>query len=63
MKGVIFMIIRDRKAREIVERHLSQVNILLAHAKKENLIESINNYTSQKIALEEVLRDFKKIGV
>lgn len=47
--------------REVVETHLHQVNTLLEHAKKEKLIEAINNYTSQKVALEYVLRDFDKI--
>ena len=60
MKGVIYMF-KDKKMREVVETHLHQVNTLLEHAKKEKLTEAINNYTSQKLALEHVLRDFDKI--
>ena len=60
MKGVINMF-KDKKMREVVEVHLHQVNTLLEHAKKEKLTEAINNYTSQKLALEYVLRDFDKI--
>ena len=52
---------KDKKMREVVEYHLRMVNILLEDAKKEKLTEAINNYTSQKIALEEILRDFDKI--
>ena len=52
---------KDKKMRKVVEWHLCQVNILLEHAKKEKLTEAINNYTSQKLALEYVLRDFDKI--
>ena len=54
---------KDKKMREVVETHLRQVNILLEHAKKEKLTEAINNYTSQKLALEYILRDFDKIWV
>lgn len=53
---------KEKKMRRIVEVHLRQVNILLAHAKKEGLTESISNYTSQKLALEYVLKDFDKIN-
>ena len=52
---------KDKKMREVVELHLREVNILLEHAKKEKLTEAINNYTSQKLALEYILRDFDKI--
>ena len=52
---------KDKKMREVVEAHLHQVNALLEHAKKEKLTEAINNYTSQKLALEYILRDFDKI--
>ena len=52
---------KDKKMRKVVEWHLLQVNILLEDAKKENLTEAINNYISQKLALEYVLRDFDKI--
>lgn len=52
---------KDKKMRKVVEWHLRQANILLEHAKKEKLTEAINNYTSQKLALEYVLRDFDKI--
>ena len=52
---------KDKKTREVVESHLREVNILLEHAKKEKLTEAINNYTSQKLALEYILRDFDKI--
>lgn len=52
---------KDKKMREVVEAYLHQVNTLLEHAKKEKLTEAINNYTSQKLALEHVLRDFDKI--
>lgn len=52
---------KDKKMRLIVEQHLKQINILLANAKENNLTESISNYTSQKLALEHVLRDFDKI--
>ena len=54
---------KDKKMRKVVECHLRMVNILLEDAKKEKLTEAINNYTSQKIALEEILRDFDKIWV
>lgn len=54
---------KDKKMRKIVEAHLRQVNTLLNLAKKGNLSDAIANYTSQKIALEYVLRDFDKIGV
>ena len=60
MKGVMVMF-KDKKMREVVETHLHRVNILLEHAKKEKLTGAINNYTSQKLALEYVLRDFDKI--
>ena len=60
MKGVINMF-KEKKMREVVEAHLHQVNTLLEHAKKEKLTEAIKNYTSQKLALEYVLRDFDKI--
>ena len=52
---------KDKKMRKVVEWHLLQVNILLEDAKKENLTEAINNYTSQKLALEYVLRDFDNL--
>ena len=52
---------KDKKMRKVVESHLHRVNILLEHAKKEKLTEAINNYTSQKLTLEYVLRDFDKI--
>ena len=52
---------KDKKMREVVEYHLRLVNILLEDAKKENLTEAINNYTSQKLALEYVLRDFDNL--
>ena len=54
---------KEKKMREVVESHLREVNILLEHAKKEKLTEAINNYTSQKLALEYILRDFDKIWV
>ena len=52
---------KDKKMREVVETRLHQVNTLLEYAKKEKLTEAINNYTSQKLALEHILRDFDKI--
>ena len=52
---------KDKKMRKVVECHLRQVNILLEHSKKEKLTQAINNYTSQKLALEYILRDFDKI--
>ena len=52
---------KDKKMRKVVEWHLLQVNILLEDDKKENLTEAINNYTSQKLALEYVLRDFDNL--
>ena len=52
---------KDKKMRKVVEWHLRQVNILLEHAKKEKLTVAINNYTSQKLALEYVLRDFDNL--
>lgn len=53
--------LKEKKMRKVVEAHLYQVNTLLEHAKKEKLTEAINNYISQKLALEHVLRDFDKI--
>lgn len=53
---------KSKAMRLIVEKHLDQINTLLDFAKRENLTESISNYTSQKLALEYVLRDFDKIG-
>lgn len=53
---------KDKKMRKIVEQHLNQINTLLAHAKKNDLNEAVSNYTSQKLALEYVLRDFDKLG-
>ena len=52
---------KEKKMREVVEAHLHRINTLLEHSKKEKLTEAINNYTSQKLALEYVLRDFDKI--
>ena len=52
---------KEKKMREVVKAHLRQVNTLLEHAKKEKLTGAINNYTSQKLALECVLLDFDKI--
>lgn len=52
------MTTKSKKMRKIVEAHLHQVNTLLEHARKENLTIAIDNYTSQKLALEYVLREF-----
>ena len=52
---------KEKKMREVVEAHLHQVNTILKKKKKEKLTEAINNYTSQKLALEYVLLDFDKI--
>lgn len=53
---------KDKKMRCIVEHQLWLINTLLDHAKKENLPEAIQNYTSQKVCLEQLLHDFDKIG-
>lgn len=52
---------KDKKMRKIVEAHLHQVNTLLDHSKENDLPIGIANYTSQKLALEYVLRDFDNI--
>lgn len=52
---------KAKKMRRIAEAHLEQINILLEHSKNEHLPEAIANYTSQKLALEYVLRDFDKL--
>ena len=52
---------KDKKMRKIVEAHLHHINMLLDFANKNNLTEAINNYTSQKLSLEYVLRDFDNI--
>lgn len=52
---------KAKKQREMVEAHLHQINTLLVFAKENNLKEAEQNYISQKIALEYVLRDFDKI--
>ena len=52
---------KDKKMRKIVEQHLRQIDTLLAHAEEDNLNEAASNYTSQKLALEYVLRDFDKL--
>lgn len=49
---------KSKKMRRIVELHLENINVLLAHAKEHNLTEAASNYTSQKLALEYVLREF-----
>ena len=54
---------KEKKMRKIVEAHLHQINDLLAFAKENDCKSAIENYTSQKLALEYVLRDFEKIGV
>lgn len=53
---------KEKKMRKIVEAHLELINELLAHAKEHDLKEAVENYTSQKLALEYVLRDFDRIG-
>ena len=50
-----------KKQREIVEAHLCQINNLLAHAKENDLKEAEQNYISQKLAIEYILRDFDKV--
>ena len=52
---------KSKKMREIVEAHLSQFETLLKHAEEYKLEEAKQNYISQKLALEYVLRDFDKI--
>lgn len=52
---------KSRKMRRTVESHLEQVNQLLVHARNENLPEAKANYTSQKLALEHILREFDKL--
>ena len=52
---------KARKMRHIVEGHLEEVNILLEHARKNNLEDSMRNYMYQKMALEHILRDFERI--
>lgn len=54
---------KSKIMRLIVEEHLNQIDTLLDFAKQEKLSESVSNYTSQKLALEYVLRDFDKMGV
>lgn len=54
---------KSKKMRLIVEAHLNQVNDLLKFAKEQDLQVAVDNYTSQKIALEHILRDFKRYGV
>ena len=53
---------KSKRMRLVVEANLEQVNTLLEFAKENELTNSINNYTSQKLALEKVLRDFTKAG-
>lgn len=55
---------KEKQMRKIVEGHLHQINTLLDHSKQYEMGEEIiNNYISQKLALEYVLRDFDRIGV
>ena len=53
--------LKSNKMRGIVEAHLRQVNTLLKHADENDLTEAKQNYISQKLALEYVLREFDKI--
>ena len=57
----VILMFKDKKMRKIVEQHLRQIDTLLAHAEEDNLNEAASNYTSQKLALEYVLRDFDKL--
>lgn len=52
---------KSKKMREIVEAHLRQIETLLKHAEEHGLEEAKQNYISQKLALEYVLRDFDQI--
>lgn len=55
---------KEKLMRKIVEEHLHQIDTLLEHSKQHKMgDEIINNYISQKLALEYVLRDFNEIGV
>ena len=49
-----------RNEMKIVEDYLNQINSLLENAKRNNLTESIKNYTCQKIAAEQILRELKR---
>lgn len=53
---------KEKEMRKIVEAHLHQINTLLDHARIYNCETAVENYTSQKLALEYVLRDFDRIG-
>lgn len=55
------MLFKAKIQREIVEAHLRQINDLLLYAKNNNLKEAEQNYISQKLALEYILRDFDKV--
>lgn len=55
------IVTKTQQMRDIVERNLEEVNLLLEFSKKENLTESETNYTSQKLALEKILKEFDQL--
>lgn len=55
------IVTKTKQMRDIVERNLEEVNLLLEFSKKENLEESERNYISQQLALEKILNEFDKL--
>ena len=58
---MIKILTKTKQMRYIVEKNLEEVNSLLEFSKKENLTESETNYTSQKLALEKILKEFDQL--
>ena len=58
---MIKILTKTKQMRYIVEKNLEEVNSLLEFSKKENLTESETNYTSQKLALEKILKEFDRL--
>lgn len=52
---------KEKEMRQIIERHLRNVDYLLQKAKENNLVYAETYFSAQKVALEYLIRDLDKL--
>ena len=55
------IVTKTKQMRDIVERNLEEVNLLLEFSRRQNLSISESDYLQQRIALENILNEFDKL--
>ena len=55
------IVTKTKQMRDIVERNLEEVNLMIEFSRRQNLSISESDYLQQRIALENILNEFDKL--